>query len=120
LEKFKKYKCLRETLRIFWPDQTTNKEWKRMKQPRIDLQIRKRKWGWLGHTLRKPSNDIARQALGWNPHGKWGRGRSRNTWQRMMLEEAKGVKKTWGEIKTDAKNRVRWRILVEALCSVAE
>jgi hypothetical protein len=37
-----------------------------------------------------------------------------------VLEEAKGVKKTWAEIKTDAKNRVRWRILVEALCSMAE
>jgi hypothetical protein len=38
----------------------------------------------------------------------------------MVLEEAKGVKKTWAEIKSDAKNRVQWRILVETLCSVAE
>jgi hypothetical protein len=37
-----------------------------------------------------------------------------------MLDEAKGVKTTWAEIKTDAKNRVRWRILVEALCFAAE
>jgi hypothetical protein len=37
-----------------------------------------------------------------------------------VLKEAKRVKKTRAEIKTDAKNRVRWRILVEALCSVAE
>jgi hypothetical protein len=37
-----------------------------------------------------------------------------------VLEEAKGVKMTWAEIKTDVKNRVRWRILVEAPCSVAE
>jgi hypothetical protein len=45
-------KCLREILRIFWLDQITNKElWKRTKQPRIDLQIRKCKWGRLGHTL---------------------------------------------------------------------
>ena len=62
-------------LSIFWPDQITNKElWKRTKQPRIDLQIRKRKWGWLGHTLRKPPNFIARQALEWNPQGKEARG----------------------------------------------
>jgi hypothetical protein len=27
-----------------------------------------------------------------------------------VLEEAKGVKKTWAEIKSDAKNRVGWRI----------
>jgi len=37
-----------------------------------------------------------------------------------VLEEAKRVKKTWMEIRTDAKNRMRWRILVEALCSMAE
>ena len=101
--------------------QQSDKElWKRTKQPRIDLQIRKHKWGWLGHKLQKPSDDIARQALEWNPQGKRGRGRLRNTWQRTVLEEAKRVKKTWAEIKTNAKNRVRWRILVEALRSAAE
>jgi hypothetical protein len=114
-------KCLRKILRIFWPDQITNNElWKHTKQPRIDLQIRKRKWGWLGRTLRKLSDDTARQALEWNPQGKRGRGRPRNTWRRTVIEEAKGVKKTWAEIKSDAKKRLRWRILVEAVCSVAE
>ena len=114
-------KCLRKILKIFWPDQITNKElWKRTKQPGIDLQIKKRKWGWLGHTLRKSSDDIARQALELNPQSKWGRGRLTNAWRRMVLEEAKEVKRTWAEIKTDAKNRLRLRILVEALCSVEE
>jgi hypothetical protein len=37
-----------------------------------------------------------------------------------VLEEAKGVNKTWAEIKADAKNSVKWKILVEALCSAAE
>jgi len=87
-------KSMRRILRIFWPDQITNNElWKRMKQPRIDLQIRKRKWGWLGHTLRKPTDDITRQALEWNPQGKLSRGRPKNTWRRPVLEEAKGVKR---------------------------
>jgi hypothetical protein len=114
-------KRLRKTLRIFWPDQITNNDmWKRTKRPRIDLQIRRRKWGWLGHTLRKPIDDITRQALEWNPQGKRSRGRPMNTWRRTVLEEAKGVKNTWAEIKCVAKNRVRWRNLVEALCSAAE
>jgi hypothetical protein len=96
---------LREILRIFWPGQITNNElWKRTKQPRIDLQIRKRKWGCLGHAPRKPTNDITRQALEWNPQGKRGRGRPKNTWRRTVFEEAKGVKKTWAEIKCVAKN----------------
>ena len=91
-----------------------------MKQPRTDFQIRKCKWRWPGHTLPKTPSVIARQAVEWNPQGKQGRGRLRNTWRRMVLEEAKGVNKNWEEIKTDSKNRVRWRILVEALCSAAE
>ena len=110
-------------MRIFWPDQITNKErWKRTKQPRIDLRIRKSKWEWLGHTLRKQSDDIARQVLEWNPQGKRGRGETEEFMAEKVLEGAKGVKKTWVEIKTDAKNRARWRwwILVEALCSAAE
>jgi hypothetical protein len=49
-------KYLGKILRIFWPGQITNEElWKNNKQPRIDLQ------GWLGHTLRKPSQNTARQ-----------------------------------------------------------
>jgi hypothetical protein len=74
-------KSLRKILRIFWPDQiTNNKLWKCTKQPRIDLQIRKHTWGWLGHTLRKQTDDITRQALEWNPQGKRRRGRPKNTW----------------------------------------
>jgi hypothetical protein len=114
-------KCLRQILRIFWLDQITNNElWKRTKQPRIGLQIRKCKWGWLGHTLRKPYDDIVRQALEWNPQGKRGRGRPRNTWWTGVFEEAIGVKKTWAEIKSDAKNRMRQMILVQAPCSTTE
>ena len=64
-----------------------------MKQPRIDLQIRKCKWGWLGHMLRKPTHDITRQALECNPQGKWGRGRPKNTWRRKVLEGAKEWKR---------------------------
>ena len=108
-------------LRIFWPDQLTNNElWKRTKQPRIDMQIRKRKWGWLGHTLRGPIDDITRQALEWNPQGKRSRGRPKNTWRRAGLEEAKGVKKTLAEIKCVVKNSVRWRNLVDVICSAVE
>jgi hypothetical protein len=64
--------------------------------------------------------DIARQALEWKTQDKRGRGRPKNAWRRTVLEEAKGMKMTWAEIKCDAKNRVRWRILVDAICSAAE
>jgi hypothetical protein len=37
-----------------------------------------------------------------------------------MFEEAKEIYKTWAEIKAEAKNRMSWKILVEALSSAAK
>ena len=33
-------------------------------------QLRRRKWSWLGHTLRRSDDCIARQALQWTGHHK--------------------------------------------------
>src|SRR5436190_17694885 len=110
--------CLRRILRIFWPDRITNIElWERANQEPIEIQICKRKWGWLGHTLRKPRDDICREALDWNPQESRKRGRPKCTWKRTITEEAKRLNKSWGEIKAIASNRVRWKKRVEALCS---
>ena len=46
-----------------------------------------RKRRWIGHTLWKPKHNITRQALQWNPQGKRGRGRPRNTWRRDLIAE---------------------------------
>jgi len=44
-------RCIRRILKIFWPVQISNQElWARAKQKPIELEIRQRKWGWLGHT----------------------------------------------------------------------
>ncbi|XP_055384586.1 uncharacterized protein LOC129614181 [Condylostylus longicornis] len=51
------------------------------------LQIKRRKWRWIGHTLRRPSEAIARQALEWNPQGKRRVGRPRTTWRRTVEKE---------------------------------
>lgn len=29
--------------------------------------IKRRKWNWIGHTVRRPASDIAKTALDWNP-----------------------------------------------------
>ena len=85
-------------------------------EPVSDI-IRRRKWRWIGHTLRKPVTDITRHALSWNPATKRRRGRPRNTWQRSVEDEAKEVGKSWPRIKKLAKIRVRWRTFVDGLCS---
>ena len=68
-------------LSILLPFDSTKTE-KVTKQLPIENEIKKRKWRWIGHTLRKPPNTITRQAITWNPPGKRRRGRPQNTWQR--------------------------------------
>lgn len=73
--------CLRRILQICWPDTISNTNlWQRTGQLPIEEDIRKRRWGWIGHTLRKPPANVTRQVLKWNPQGKRKRGRPRNTW----------------------------------------
>ena len=81
---------LRRILRIHWMDRVSNKDlWDRTHQAQIYIEILKRRWGWLGHTLRKPSTNITRQVPMWNPHGKRKRGRPKNTWRRDLEADIK-------------------------------
>ncbi|VDO63974.1 unnamed protein product [Schistosoma margrebowiei] len=57
-------RCLRKILNIHWPDTISNSLlWERTNQLPDGEEIRKRRWKWIGHTLRKSSNCITRQAL---------------------------------------------------------
>jgi hypothetical protein len=45
-------RCLRYILRIWWPNIISNKDlWKVAGQEDINVEIRKRKFRWIGHTL---------------------------------------------------------------------
>ncbi|XP_062604220.1 uncharacterized protein LOC134266019 [Saccostrea cucullata] len=110
--------CLRRIFNIRWPERISNEElWKRAGQEPMDIQIRQRKWGWIGHTLRKSPSSITRQALTWNPQGKRKRGRPRNSWRRDSESELKTQDMTWHDAARAAQNRVRWRTVVDGLCS---
>ena len=65
IQRFINY-CLRKIMNIRWFDKVRNKDlWQRAYQDGMDLintQIKKRKWAWIGHTLRKPPSSITRQA----------------------------------------------------------
>ena len=114
-------KCLRYILGIRWPETISNKElWERTGQQPVEIEIRRRKWGWIGHTLRKPNANVTRQALDWNPQGKRRVGRPRQTWRRSTEAEFGAAGMTWNQLKKTAPNRVRWRSLVAALCSPME
>lgn len=110
-------KCLRYILKAYRENSLSNTDlWRTAKQKPVGEEIAKRKWGWLGHTLRKPTTNITRQALEWNPQGKRRVGRPKKTWRRTIHEEVSQAGFTFAEIKKVAQNRVRWRVVSEALC----
>lgn len=114
-------KCLRKILQIYWPRTITNNQlWLETQQQPIQIEIRKRKWSWIGHTLRKQITDIARQAIDWNPQGSRRRGRPSHTWKRQIESEISHLHLSWNEVKRLALDRAHWNDLVAALCSLQE
>ena len=95
---------------------SNNELWRRAEEIEISTQIKRQKWNWIGHTLRKGDEAIAKEALDWNPQGKRRRERPKQTWRRSAHNEALEEGKSWGEVKKLARNRIRWRRFVDALC----
>ena len=108
--------CLRKIMKIHWPEKVSNKElWQRTSQRPMEEEILRRKWGWLGHTLRNPANNITHQALTWNPQGKRKRGRPRNSWRRDLNKEVAETGMGWRQMVAAAQDRRRWRGVVNGL-----
>ena len=108
--------CLRRILRIHWPQKISNINlWKETKQVPVDKEIGRKRWRWIGHTLRKAPESTTRQALTWNPQGKRKRGRPRNTWRRDLQADTARTHLTWNEIVAQAQDRGGWRDLVDGL-----
>jgi len=91
--------------------------WERTERERINIQTRRCKWGWIGHTLTKQISNITRHALRWNPQGKRYQGRPTNSWRRTVDNEASKAGSTWKEIEKLAQNGRRWRAVSMDLCS---
>ena len=84
-----------------WYEIISNTElWEAAGETPIILQIRMRKWLWIGPTVRKGDESIQKQqVLDWNPHGARCRGRAKQTWKKTVLEEARICCKTWSELR---------------------
>ncbi|VDP26045.1 unnamed protein product [Schistosoma curassoni] len=108
--------CLRKILNIHWPD-TISLLWERTKQLPSEEEIRKRRLKWIGHTLRKSSNCITRQALTCNPEGRRKRRRPKNTIRWEIEADMERMNNNWTEFERIACDRVGWRMLVSGLCS---
>ncbi|VDP48197.1 unnamed protein product [Schistosoma margrebowiei] len=99
--------CLRKILNNHLPDTISNSLlWERTNQLLVEEEIRKRRWKWIGHTLRKSSNCITIQALTSNPEGKRKRGRPKNTLRRIIQADMKKMNRNWKELERIAQDRV--------------
>ena len=79
-------KCLWNVIvliQIRWPEMIPNEElWERTGQEQIITEIKRRKWGWIDHTLRKPAKNTRDRHLAgtlkekgkWEGQGKRGEG----------------------------------------------
>jgi len=54
--------------------------WRRTEETEMSTQIKRRKWNWIGHALRKENEAIEREALDWNLQGIRRRVRPRYMW----------------------------------------
>ena len=111
-------KSLRRIFGIQWQDHVTNERVLELAETtKISDEIRRRRWNWIGHILRKDPKDDCAVALGWTPEGRRKRGRPRTTWRRMVENERNTAGwRTWTAARRAASNRDTWKSDVRALC----
>ena len=112
-------RCLRRILNIFWPNTISNIELHRKtSSSSIMTEIKRRRWTWIGHVIRMPSDAFPKIALRWTLNaGRRKRGRSKETWRRSFEQEMKEIGLSWAQVEHLARNRGGWRSLVLALCA---
>jgi len=104
---------------IKWTNKIINKELSGItKQKPIEIQIKKRKWNWIGHTVRKEAGAIEKTAMDWNPQGYRRRGRPKRTWRRTIKDKIRNTGSSWNEVKGIAGDRNAWKPFMDALCSI--
>jgi ribosomal 50S subunit-associated protein YjgA (DUF615 family) len=80
----------------------------------INLETRKRKFRWIGHTLRKEDGEIPKAALLWNPQGNRETGRPRNNWRRSVIKEGS---RSWNALMFLPADRQKWKGLIATYVS---
>ena len=84
----------------------------------LSEEIRRKRWRWTGHVLRKDTDNNSFIAMTWAPEGKRKIGRPKTTWRRTVEKERGEMGwSSWHQARTVAKDRDRWRCCIEALCA---
>jgi len=83
----------------------------------MGIQIKRRKWNQIGHTLRKGGGATAKTTLDWNPQAHRRRGRPKRIWRRTIEDEIRSTGRSWKEVKGIAGDRNAWKLFMDALRS---
>ena len=92
------YQCLKRSLGIFWPYIVSIDELnERTGCTRMSVEVKRRRWRFLGHVLRMPREHHCVTAPTWTPMGKRKVGCPKTTWCRTVEKERTKVGwKSWG------------------------
>jgi len=112
-------KCLRRIMRIRWQMRVKNERVLELAEAeRVSVIVKRKRWNWIGHVLRKGEGNDCAVALGWTPEGKRARGRPKTTWRKMVEKERKTAGwRSWQHARTVAKDRRKWKENVQDLCA---
>ena len=114
-------KCLRRILHIFWPNKITNvKLHDRTGMLPVSLEVKKRRWRWIGHVNKMPPTSIPRifsiRAL--DPRRKQEEGTTKRDVEKVRGARDEGSRvELWGQVVELAADRPRWRSSVSVLCA---
>ena len=113
------HRILRRILRIRWQQRITNERiLKILGMENVSCELRRRRWNWLGHILRREGSDDCKTALGWQPEGIRARGRPKTTWRRTIEKERNTAGwSSWNATKIAARDHNKWKDSVTALCA---
>jgi len=77
------YKCMKRILRIRCPQTISHQQLQENTGViRTSDEIRRRRWNWIGHKMRKDKEEHCITALEWRPEGKRRPGQPKTTWRR--------------------------------------
>ena len=97
-------RCVRNILGVRWPNTISNEDLlAKNQEEKMMTQIRRKKWRTIGHTPRKPHDNVTKKALFWNPQGKRNRGRPKNNWRRSAEQELQQIGLQWIQIDRQAR-----------------
>ena len=94
-------------MRIRWQQRMTKRRMVKLAEINgKSCEVRRRRWNWLGHILRREGENDCFTALGWTPKCRRARGRPKTTWRRTVEKERnKSGWKSWEVAKAVVQDR---------------